>query len=153
MERNSLGGQLLFSWKNWSIKRKSLYLEWEQWCRANLPCPQESFSADDRSALIEVQGNWRQSGFWIMHVAPVQHKLRGGLVLEQLSCVRSQPALSLFLSPKSANFILSTQLPNTLFLCNLDLPSLLRIAFLCQKYQPIFFPRTGSPAWSTTTET
>lgn len=125
MEGNSLWGELLFLWKIWNIKGKSLYLEREQWntpkwCRANHSCPQESFSAADRSALIEVPGNWRQSGFWIMYVVPVQHKLCGGLALEQLSCVKSQPAF-----PKSANLILPTQLQSTLFFCNLDLPSLL----------------------------
>lgn len=75
-------------------------MEWEQWNtlkwrRANLPCAQENFGAADRSSLIEVPGNSRQSGFRIMYV-PVQHKLCGGLALEQLSCVKSQPALSLF---------------------------------------------------------
>lgn len=80
-------GNYSFYGKNWNIKRKvtvfgmgavehteivSCQLSWT---------PQESFSAADRSALIGVLRNWRQSGFWIMYVAPVQNKLCAELAL------------------------------------------------------------------------
>lgn len=75
-----------------------------------------------------------------MYVAPVQHKLCGGLALEQLSCVISQPALSLVFSPKSANLILSTQLQSSLFsFCNLDLPSLLRKLHFYARNTSLYF--------------
>jgi len=66
-----------------------------KWCHADLPFPQESFTAGDKRALVEVPGNWKQSGFWIMYVALVQRELRGQLTLEQLSYVKSQPVLRL----------------------------------------------------------